>query len=221
MHAADIDNVTRAKGLCHIRDARGREVSQLDPVRLHLLRRPGAIEADVLDRIVEELQPGMAKVRPVLVIAAAVGVVLALGGLVVSVMLDGRQGAWKDLASTVTSPAVYATTLFWVVFVPVVFVQQRRKRRGRVSAVLISFRRCPHCGYSLQGLPVDPSDGATVCPECACAWRLDDPKLAARAAALDPTAVGVPGGARWLLLVVLGLTILAALGMFMMWRSMP
>jgi hypothetical protein len=85
---------------------------------------------------------------------------------------------------------------------------------------MIRFRRCPHCGYSLQGLPVDPADGATVCPECACAWRLDDPGLAARAAALDPAA-GVGPRARWLMLALVGLTLLAAGGTFMLWRAMP
>ncbi|MHC4130085.1 MAG: hypothetical protein ACYSUA_18360 [Planctomycetota bacterium] len=182
MHAAEIDNI--AKGLCRICDARGREASQLDPMKLHLLRRPGAIEADVLDEIVEELQPGMAKLRPVLILVLVVSLVLGLGAFVVSVMLDSRPG-------------------------------------GRVSAVLIKFRRCPHCGYSLRGLPVDPADGATVCPECACAWRLDDPKLAARATALDPAAAGVGGHSRAILLVLIGLTILAVGGTIMLWRSMP
>ncbi|MHC4273452.1 MAG: hypothetical protein ACYTE6_15230 [Planctomycetota bacterium] len=219
MHAAEIDNI--AKGLCRICDARGREASQLDPMKLHLLRRPGAIEADVLDEIVEELQPGMAKLRPVLILVLVVSLVLGLGAFVVSVMLDSRPGAWKDLISTVTNPAIYAPNLVVVALIPWMFVHQRRARRGRVSAVLIKFRRCPHCGYSLRGLPVDPADGATVCPECACAWRLDDPKLAARATALDPAAAGVGGHSRAILLVLIGLTILAVGGTIMLWRSMP
>jgi hypothetical protein len=218
MHAAEIENF--AKGLCRIHDARGREVPQLDPMRLHLLRRPGAIESDVLDRIVNELEPGAAKMRPWLIFAVAAGVVLALAGVFVSVIMEGRP-AWNDLIDTVTNPAIIAPNLFVLAFVPWMVVHKRRSRRGRVSAVMIKHRRCPHCGYSLQGLPVDPSDGATVCPECACAWRLDDPKLAARATAVDTAAAGVPGRAVWLLFVLLGLTLLAALGTFMLWRSMP
>ena len=35
------------------------------------------------------------------------------------------------------------------------------------------FLRCPHCGYDIRGLPTDPEDGATICPECGCAWQLD------------------------------------------------
>jgi hypothetical protein len=182
-------------------------------MRLHVLRRPGAIEADVLDRIVDELEPGTAKMRPFLIIALAAGVVLALAGVLVSVMFDNRPGAWQDLVDTVTSPVVMATNVFVIAFVPWMVVHKRRSRRGRVSALMIKHRRCPHCGYSVQGLPVDPADGATVCPECACAWRLDDPKLAARATAADT--------ALWLLLVLVGLTVLALLGTIVLWRSMP
>jgi hypothetical protein len=216
----DIEPPSFTKGLCRIRDARGREVSQLDPMRLHVLRRPGAIESDVLDRIVEELEPGMAKMRPWLILAVAVGVVLALGGVVVSIIVEGRT-AWNDLVQTLTNPAIYAPNLFIVLFVPWLIVHKRRTRRGRVSAVMIKHRRCPHCGYSLRGLPVDPSDGVTVCPECACAWRLDDPSIAARATAVDVAAAGVGGRSRAILIALVGLTALAVLGTIMLWRSMP
>jgi hypothetical protein len=219
MYAAELDNI--AKGLCRIRDARGREVAQLDPMKLHLLRRPGAIEADVLDEIVEELQPGMAKLRPLVILLLVFTFVAGLGVFVVSVMLDPRPNAWQDLLSTVTNPAIIAPNLAVVALIPWMFIHQRRARRGRVSAVLIRFRRCPHCGYSLQGLPVDPTDGATVCPECACAWRLDDPKLAARATALEPAAAGVPGRSLGILILLVGLTIAAVLGTIFLWRSMP
>jgi transcription initiation factor TFIIIB Brf1 subunit/transcription initiation factor TFIIB len=37
---------------------------------------------------------------------------------------------------------------------------------------MLKHLRCPHCGYDLRGLAADPEDGATVCPECGCAWRL-------------------------------------------------
>jgi hypothetical protein len=218
MHTVEVENFP--KGLCRIHDARGREVSQLDPMRLHVLRRPGAIEADVLDRIVDELEPGTAKMRPFLMILLGVGVVLGLAAFLVSVVMKG-PGAWQDLVDTVTNPAIMAPNLFVIAFVPWMVVHKRRSRRGRVSALMIKHRRCPHCGYSLQGLPVDPADGATVCPECACAWRLDDPKLAARATAADTAAAGVPGRALWLLLVLVGLTVLALLGTIVLWRSMP
>jgi hypothetical protein len=218
MHAVEIDDVP--KGLCRIHDARGREVSQFDPMKLHLLRRPGAIESDVLDRIVEELEPGKAKMRPWLIVALAVGVVLGLAGLVVSAILEG-PAAWQDLMDTLTNPVIMAPNLFVLAFIPWMVVHQRRSRRGRVSAVMIKHRRCPHCGYALQGLPVDPADGSTVCPECACAWRLDDPNLAARATAVGTAAAGVPCRSLWILLLLVGLTLTAVLGTIVLWRSMP
>jgi hypothetical protein len=214
--APDQPGITR----CRIGDARGRLVTQLDPMRLHLLRRPGAIESEVLDRIVEEIEPGLAKVRPFILAAGVACVVLGLGVFLVSVAMEGGS-AWSDLVSTLTNPAIYVPNLAVFVWLPWMFIQKKRRRCARVSAALIKFRRCPHCGYSLQGLPVDPTDGATVCPECACAWRLDDPTLAARAAVSDGTAAGDPGRIQWLMAAVLaGLVVMAALGAIMMWRSM-
>ena len=45
---------------------------------------------------------------------------------------------------------------------------------GNVMAAMLKHLRCPHCGYDIRELPVDPKDGATVCPECGCAWKLAD-----------------------------------------------
>jgi hypothetical protein len=214
------DPAKPARTSCRICDARGREVELLDPMKLHLLRRPGAIESDVLDRIVNEVEPGMARMRPFALYAAVACFVLGVAVFLVSVAMGGGS-AWSDLGSELTNPAVYVSSLAMVVWLPWMVVHQKRKRCGRVSAAMIKFRRCPHCGYSLQGLPVDPSDGATVCPECACAWRLDDPTLAARAAVSDGTAAGDPGRIQWILTALLaGLVVMAALGAIMMWRSM-
>lgn len=45
-------------------------------------------------------------------------------------------------------------------------------RSRRTQAVMLKHRRCPHCGYDIRGLPTDPDDGATICPECGCACQL-------------------------------------------------
>ncbi|MHC4415656.1 MAG: hypothetical protein ACYS0G_10260 [Planctomycetota bacterium] len=89
-----------------IPDARGRSVTVLDPVRLHMLRRSNVIEADALEAIVEELEPGTAKVRRHLVIAGLALAVLAVGGLVLSAFLRG-SGAWRGLVDTLTNPAIF------------------------------------------------------------------------------------------------------------------
>jgi hypothetical protein len=39
---------------------------------------------------------------------------------------------------------------------------------------MLKHRRCPHCGYDLSNLPTDPEDGVTGCPECGCAWMLEE-----------------------------------------------
>ena len=39
---------------------------------------------------------------------------------------------------------------------------------------MLKHLRCPHCGYDIRGLPTAPEDVATECPECGCAWRLED-----------------------------------------------
>jgi hypothetical protein len=48
----------------------------------------------------------------------------------------------------------------------------RRGRAKRIGELMLKHRRCPHCGYDVHGLTADPADGATICPECGCAWML-------------------------------------------------
>ena len=48
----------------------------------------------------------------------------------------------------------------------------RRARGLRVAGIMLEFQRCPQCGYDLRMLPADAQDGATVCPECGCAWHV-------------------------------------------------
>ena len=46
------------------------------------------------------------------------------------------------------------------------------QRMGHPAPVMLAQRRCPHCGYDLRLLPVDPEDAATIRPECGSAWKL-------------------------------------------------
>ncbi len=50
----------------------------------------------------------------------------------------------------------------------------RAKYGNRVASVMLEHRHCPRCGYDIRSLPADTEDGATVCPECGCAWKLGD-----------------------------------------------
>ena len=146
-----------------IRDARGRTVTQLDPVVLRLLLRDDPIDRDTLERIVGEKGVGL---RPYQVAQIAFGAVFVVAVTVVVVS--------KHLAGTPWSALLRRSVPLLYLFVLPFFVWSRAKkmRSSRIAAAMLKHRRCPHCGYDIRGLPVDPSDGAAVCPECACAWQL-------------------------------------------------
>ena len=195
-----------------IRDARGRSVRTLDPLRLHLLGGGDVIDAEALERIAEELEPGARgrrrMMRLVLFVFLPAIFLLTFGGIALSVSLEGRA-AWDDLISTLTNPAMIGPAvacLFSGVLLPLFASQQARSRR--TIAAMLKHRVCPHCGYGLAGVPVDPSDGATVCPECACAWRLEDGQ------GMGPVAAPVPSRPIiWITLGLVGLTVLGVVFM--------
>jgi len=195
-----------------IRDARGRSVRTLDPLRLHVLGRGDVIDAEALERIAEEIEPGARSrrrlTRIVLFVFLPVVFLLTFGGIALDISIEGRA-AWDDLISTLTSPAMIGPAvacLFSGVYLPLFASRQARSRR--TIAAMLKHRICPHCGYGLVGSPADPSDGATVCPECACAWDLD--------AAQHVAAIGHPVPSRPLIWITLGLVGLAVLGVVFM-----
>ena len=61
--AADETNQSQPAG--RIMDARGRSVTQLDPVAMHLLRRPGIVPPDVLREIAQDVGIGLTKAHRV------------------------------------------------------------------------------------------------------------------------------------------------------------
>jgi hypothetical protein len=159
-----------------VRDARGRPVRPLDPRKLYLLGRRDVIEPAVLEQIVEALEPGARRRRLVALVMLPAIAVLAVGGVLVSAALEG-PAAWQDLLSTVTNPVIISScaTCF-----AVSWLTGWRTSGRRNAAVMLDHRCCPGCGYGLKGLSVDPTDGATICPECASAWRLDVPERVGR-----------------------------------------
>ena len=191
-----------------IKDARGRSVTQLDPVMLHVLHRYDRIEAEALHEIVETLEPGTARVRRYTILMIP-GVLACMAALIAVLYFTGDASARQDLISTITNPAIMVPNLVCCILVPWITLRQARLKRVRFA--LLRHRRCPHCGYDLRGSPVVPEDGATVCPECGCAWLLEDDAIAAGLAA-DAPAVGLQGK-RAMLITVLILGALALLGM--------
>ncbi|MGD2107987.1 MAG: hypothetical protein PVI86_01220, partial [Phycisphaerae bacterium] len=148
----------------HIRDARGRKLRPLDPIALHLLRRHDVIDAEVLRAIAQD--PGL-KIKGKERAAFAVGL---LGALTV-IGLFGTAVYTGDL---VGAPLAKTAGLFWLCSIPwIIWYAVKRSRLGKIAAAMLKYQRCPGCGYDLRMLPAAPVDGATVCPECGCAWTLD------------------------------------------------
>ncbi|MHC4766639.1 MAG: hypothetical protein ACYTF2_16210 [Planctomycetota bacterium] len=147
----------------HIRDARDRKVTQLDPVAMHLFHQHDVIEADTLRAIAHE--PGVEIRGPerIWLVGGVVGLFLVVGFFFHSIVT-------RDFG---TGPFARSAALAYFSIVPWVFwVGLKRARFGKVAAAMLKHGRCPHCGYHLRGLPPDEQDGATVCSECGCAWDL-------------------------------------------------
>ncbi len=155
---------TKSTSYRHIRDARGRPVTQINLVAAQVLGARGMIEPEVLERIVSG--PGV-RVSRVERGALYLSVMLAFG-VVVSFLARAMGTEW---AASVTKPL--PTVGYLLIWPFIVWGALRKKRFGKMAGAMLSHLRCPHCGYELRGLPASSEDGATVCPECGCAWLLD------------------------------------------------
>ncbi|MCB9850992.1 MAG: hypothetical protein H6817_09860 [Phycisphaerales bacterium] len=145
-------------------DARGKRVRMLDPVVIHLLRRRQLIPSDELHTIAREIDShwSRAHVMPVFV-AVAIGMLLCL----YYIHFSGKLSV--SLRILLSANIVFPMVIPWWAW-----RRARKLSRLRIVPVLLRHGRCAHCAYDLHGLHADASDGATVCPECGCAWRLDD-----------------------------------------------
>jgi hypothetical protein len=153
----------------HIRDARNRRVKPLDPVAVQLLRRHDIIDADTLASIA-----GDSRLR----IKAGERVALAFGLLAAFLVIGLFSTAvyTQDLAG---APIAKTVSLFWMCSIPwIIWFTIKKRRIGQIKSVMLQHGRCPLCGYDLRMLPTDPDDGATICPECGCAWPLGDAGIA-------------------------------------------
>jgi hypothetical protein len=193
-----------------VRDARDRVVKMIDPKPLQVLKRHDVIEPAALDAIIEVLEPGARRNRRLAWIALGIVVPLVVIGIGIDVAIEGKP-AVDDLVGAVTNPAIMSAIVAGAV---VSIVGARHARFARLKRVMLRHSRCPHCGYGLTGVPPSDEDGATVCPECACAWRLDDPALARP----EPSA-GKPRGLQLIVLLVLALGSLAGVAA-MLWFTL-
>ncbi len=158
-----------------IKDARGRIVSQLDPVMMHLLHRHDTIPRDVLKELAETIGIKITRATRLafwggwacLVVCAIALTILITRLTAGTIGFRGLvRGAIPFMGSWIGPFAFWVTT--------------RNARHQRIGQVMLQHLRCPHCGYDIRGLPIEPDDGVTICPECGCAWRLHAHGTAAR-----------------------------------------
>ena len=152
----------------HIRDARSKRVTQLDPVEMRLLRKHDVIDQKTLRTMSDEIGSGLeARTRrfmPLLIVGVC--------GIAVILIVQIIDYAINRDVSAIISPRNIALANIWF-FILVIWTRARQARFGRIRKVMLAHHRCPHCGYELRGLPADDSDGATLCPECGCAWKIN------------------------------------------------
>ena len=148
-----------------VKDVRGRRVTQLDPVAMRLFHQHDGIDADALRAIANEEGVRIKGGERVALIGGICGALLVIFLFSYEVITGGIL----DALSAKTGGFFYLCSMPWIIWFGI-----KRKRFGNVAASMLKYLRCPHCGYYLRGLPIDPADGATICPECGCAWRLED-----------------------------------------------
>lgn len=154
---------TRRKNAGRIKDDRGREVTQLDPIALQLLHKHEAIDAETLRRIAREPGVGLKKVERIVFCIQVAGALLVVGFFTYETITGGIADAFTAKSVSL----LYLVMLPWIVWFGI-----KKKRFRSIKPALLKHQRCPHCGYDLRGLDIDADDGATVCPECGCAWKL-------------------------------------------------
>lgn len=150
----------------YTKDARGRAVTFLDPYELKLRRRYDVIPAEPLRSMAENIGFGLPNYQRRMYILC---VLLFFTCVIFLVIWKVVRGRGMDAAERFLWPANLAVFALGAVQ----FWRSGRRARGRyICAVMLEHRRCPHCGYDIRRLPPAPEDGATVCPECGCAWKV-------------------------------------------------
>jgi hypothetical protein len=151
-----------------IRDARGRDVTQLDPVAMYVLNQDRMIPADTLRQMADEIRPGARRQALLQICTVIFSFLFIVGGNVVYFRFFS---SWKGLDPV--NVTIYGIQLLVILGGPfLAYRVVRQTYSNHIASVMLEYSRCPHCGYDIHGLPADPADGTTVCPECGCAWKL-------------------------------------------------
>jgi len=152
----------------YIKDAHGRKVTQLDPVRLHLLNQRFIIPAETLRSMTDQIMPNARRQRLLQVLSAALGLTVVVGG---NLIYFTCFSTWKGFDPV--NVTIYVVQVAVIFSGPALALRAAKtKYASRVASVMLEHRHCPHCGYDIRNLPANPADGSTTCPECGCAWVL-------------------------------------------------
>lgn len=134
---------------------------------MHYLRRHEVIEPKALGAIAREIGSGW-PIPGQAIFATLWGI--ALVAIVIAHFVKWGGGLGLDPRER---RLLFVLAVLFVINIVVVWFLSRFTRRKKVSRILLGHSRCPHCGYDLHGLAADEEDGATICPECGCAWDVD------------------------------------------------
>ena len=187
-------------------DARGRKVTQLDPVAMHLLNQGSVIPVDTLREMADEIRPGARRQGMIQVLIVLFGFLFVVGG---NVVYFSYFSTWKGLDPV--RIVIYLIQFIVIVSGPLIAYRLARGSYAhRIAPVMLKYSLCPHCGYDLRLLPASPNDGATTCPECGCAWLIGDAELASVTGELT---AGAPTQKQWLIIIALLLGLLALGGL--------
>ena len=160
------DETAQIKTAGRVKDARGRYVTQLNPVAMLLLHRPGILDRELLRTITSEQGVVVSKLERFALIASIIVMITCLG-MIVGFSLTGHSG--RELARR------YVTLAYSLILPFIIWGGLKRSRFNKIAGAMLKHLCCPHCGYNLRGLPRLAEDDVTVCPECGCAWMLSEP----------------------------------------------
>ncbi|MHC4209170.1 MAG: hypothetical protein ACYSWT_05580 [Planctomycetota bacterium] len=136
---------------------------------MHYLRQRDVIDAETLRKLAADIGIGWPRLVKVLFFVVIADLTLCLVVSGVDFFKDVIFGG-AGLGAFVLERVLPLTPL-WA-FPMLIWFVSARVRFKRVRDAMLRHGRCPHCGYDLKGLPVNEPEGATLCPECGCAWRL-------------------------------------------------
>jgi hypothetical protein len=159
---------------------------------MRLLHQYDVIPADTLRKLAEEIGVGWPKLVRltffVMLVFLAVYLVATVVYLLTDVVFESAGLAAGAKRLSLLIPPLAGLLIIWFV--------SARVRFKRMRNIILKYLRCPHCGYDIRGLPTAPEDGATICPECGCAWKLNGPRAVGGiedALPHTPSAVAPPG----------------------------